>query len=192
VRIARTDGYDRLKDLPAERQAFVSIPVTWPMDYRQRFIDVMNGAGDDEDEHEDDEDEDEAESETQTKQQSTTSPAATAPASRPASPHGPMKPEEIDPGFRSQLLWDATMADSIARALRTPRTQKVIHLVGQFHSDFAGGTVKEVRARRPIARVLTVSMQRADGEFLRERDDGRADVVIYTGRRPPKDQEAQE
>jgi uncharacterized iron-regulated protein len=98
-----------------------------------------------------------------------------------------MKPEDIDPGFRSQLLWDATMGDSIARALRTPRTKKVVHLVGQFHSDFSGGTVKEVRARRPIARVLTVSMQRSDGAFLRERDEGRADVVIYTGKRPSND-----
>jgi hypothetical protein len=96
-----------------------------------------------------------------------------------------MKPEDIDPGFRSQLLWDSTMADSIARALRTPRTTKVIHLVGQFHSDFSGGTVKELRARRPIARVLTVSMQRRDGDALHERDEGRADIIIHTGRRPP-------
>jgi uncharacterized iron-regulated protein len=211
VRISRTDGYERLKGLPAERQNFVSIPVTWPMDYRQRFVDIMNSAGDDEEEDEDEGEDKGDEADTaltpatapaqsalpaaQTSPdlpapQSPPSPAAEsaieAPASRPASPHGPIRPEDIDSSFRSQLLWDGTMGDSIARALRTPRTRKVVHLVGQFHSDFSGGTVKEVRARRPIARVLTVSMQRADGAHLRERDEGRADVVIYTGRRPPK------
>jgi len=178
VRIVRTDGYERLKKLPPEREALVAVPVTWPMDYRQRFIDVMNGTGGD------DEEEDESASPAT---QPATAPT-TAAATRPASPHGPMKPEDIDPGFRSQLLWDSTMADSIARALRTPRTRKVIHLVGQFHSDFAGGTVKELRARRPIARVLTVSMQRGDGESLRECDEGRADIIIYTGRRLPEPQ----
>ncbi len=199
VRIARTDGYERLKDLPAERQALVAIPVTWPMDYRQRFIDVMNSAGDDEDDEDEGADAkaqattapvEQANAGTQP-EAATTAPATTAPASRP-SPHGPMKPEDIDPGFRSQLLWDATMADSIAKALRTPGTKKVVHLVGQFHSDFSGGTVKEVRARRPIARVLTISMQRGDGANLRERDEGRADVVIYTGRRPAKSDPAAE
>jgi uncharacterized iron-regulated protein len=194
VRIARTEGYDRLKKLPPQREALIALPRTWPMDYRQRFINVMNEAGDDDDE---DEDEDAVmvaatQVDVDAKAQATTAPSATtatapstAPATRP-NPHGPMKPEDIDPGFRSQLLWDATMADSIVRTLRTGGTKKVIHLVGQFHSDFAGGTVKEIRARAPITRVLTVSMQRTDSGSLRERDRDRADVIIYTGQRDAK------
>jgi uncharacterized iron-regulated protein len=199
VRIARTEGYDRLKKLPPQREALIALPRTWPMDYRQRFINVMNEAGDDD---EDEEDEEVALAATQPNGDATTqattapsaaattapviSPAATKPTPPPPNPHGPMKPEDIDPGFRSQLLWDSTMADSIVRTLRTGGTRKVIHLVGQFHSDFAGGTVKEIKARAPIARVLTVSMQRSNGGSLRERDRDRADVIIYTGQRDAK------
>lgn len=171
LRIARTDGYARLESLPDSRRALFDIPQTWPLDYRQRFIDVMNGMGDDDD------DEDE--------QPATATAPSTQPAHRP-SPHGPMKPEDIDPGLRSQLLWDATMADSIAKA-RRGGAQPVIHLVGQFHSDFNGGTVQETRARLDNgARIITVSMQPRERNppSLHERDRNRADFVIYTGRRP--------
>lgn len=72
------------------------------------------------------------------------------------------------------------MADSIARA-RRGGAAKVIHLVGQFHADFAGGTVQELRARLPGVRVLILSMQRAEGASLRSEDRDRADVVVYTG-----------
>ena len=174
LRIARTDGYARLESLPASRRALFDIPKTWPLDYRQRFIDVMAGMDDDEEEE-------------------SAAPAATAPASQPASqpstrssPHGPMKSEDIDPGLRSQLLWDATMADSIAKA-RRGGARPVIHLVGQFHSDFNGGTAQETRARLgKNARIITVSMQRRerDPPSLHERDRNRADFVIYTGRPP--------
>ena len=175
LRIARTDGYARLESLPPSRRALFDIPKTWPLEYRQRFIDVMAGT--------DDDDEDE---------ESTAAPTTTAPASPPASqpatrpsPHGPMKPEDIDPALRSQLLWDATMADSIAKARRSG-ARPVIHLVGQFHSDFSGGTVQETRARLgDDARIITVSMQRRETDALLERDRNRADFVIYTGRKQP-------
>lgn len=88
--------------------------------------------------------------------------------------------------YRSQLMWDATMADSIIRA-RPSRSAKVLHLVGRFHSDFEGGLVQEIRKRRPWSRVLVLSMVQADGQQLREGDAGRADVVIYTGAREELD-----
>lgn len=190
LRIARSQGYERLAAMPPARRELIAIPKTWPAAYRQRFIDVMNGMG-----GEDEEDDEGGKATTQPATQPDSPPTsqpATQPDAQPASQpsatpaHGPMKPEDIDPAFRGQLLWDATMADSIARASRGG-AKPVVHLVGQFHCDFAGGTVQELRARLgPKARIVTISMQRGEGATLRERDHDRADFVIYTGKRPPK------
>lgn len=86
----------------------------------------------------------------------------------------------IEAIFRSQMVWDATMARSILGA-NPSRRAKVVHLVGQFHSDFEGGLISELRRHRPGVRILNVSLQASDAEALREEDQGRADIVIYTG-----------
>jgi len=91
--------------------------------------------------------------------------------------------------FRSQLLWDSTMADSVARALRNGAT-KVVHLAGRFHVEFDGGTVRELRARRPGAKVLTIVVSRDGALQLREDDRGLAHIVIYSGARPEPEPEA--
>jgi uncharacterized iron-regulated protein len=86
----------------------------------------------------------------------------------------------VDEVLRSQRLWDATMADSIATALKDlPRDAKVVHLVGQFHSEHEGGLVSELRARAPFAKVLTVTIQQGTTLALRSEDIGKADVVVY-------------
>jgi uncharacterized iron-regulated protein len=105
-------------------------------------------------------------------------------------PFHPLTDEEIEAIFRSQLVWDATMAESIARATRSGAS-KVVHVVGQFHCDFEGGTVQELRRHLPGARILVISMQRAWPAELLEDDRGRADIVIYTGERPPEEEEEQ-
>jgi uncharacterized iron-regulated protein len=111
----------------------------------------------------------------------------------PEGAHGRgMTDEEILPIFRSQLVWDATMAQSIARALDEGDATRVIHLVGAFHIEYDGGTVIELRRRKPLARILTVSLTRADARALREEDRGRADVIIYTGEPPPEPQPVEE
>ena len=97
----------------------------------------------------------------------------------------------IEAMFRSQLVWDTTMAASIARA-RFLGAPKVIHLVGQFHSDFEGGTVDELRKRMPGGRILVISMQRAWPEVLRPEDVGRADVIVYTGEPEEEEEEEEE
>jgi uncharacterized iron-regulated protein len=89
-------------------------------------------------------------------------------------------PEELEGWFRGQVVWDATMAHAIAEALRGGAA-RVIHLVGQFHCDFEGGTVQELRRRAPGVRVLVVSVQATDAQVLRPEDVGRADVVVYSG-----------
>jgi uncharacterized iron-regulated protein len=92
--------------------------------------------------------------------------------------------------FRSQITWDATMADSIHEALKDGAT-KVVHLVGRFHIEREGGTVEQLRRRRPGARILTIVMSKDDALALREEDRGLADIVIYTGKRV-EPEEAQE
>jgi len=86
--------------------------------------------------------------------------------------------EDIESYFRAQQVWDATMAGSIVRA--SFRHDKVVHVVGRFHSDFDGGLVQRVRARKPWAKVLTISLQPENSDRLREEDRGRADVIVYT------------
>lgn len=97
-------------------------------------------------------------------------------------------PAALDAIFRSQMVWDATMARSILQA-RPTRTAKVVHLVGRFHSDFEGGLVQQIRRHRPNARILVLSMNRADSTELGQDDVGRADVVVYTGEQKQPDVE---
>lgn len=92
----------------------------------------------------------------------------------------------MDEVLRSQRLWDATMADSIVRALdAAPWQGKVVHLVGQFHSEYDGGLISEIQKRDSMAKILTISIQKGEAYALRPEDKGKADLVIYgTAPRP--------
>lgn len=90
--------------------------------------------------------------------------------------------ENIRQVFRSQMVWDATMASSAVRALERPEIDRVVLLVGRFHADFEGGTIREIRRLRPDVRVLVIScVGSADPGRLGDTDLGRADIVIHTG-----------
>lgn len=93
-------------------------------------------------------------------------------------------PEDLDASFRAQSIQDWTMAESIARALEAGE-RPVVHVVGRFHSDFAGGLVQALQALRPQARILTVSFVDAFAPSLRDEDRERADLVIYVGPSTP-------
>ena len=90
--------------------------------------------------------------------------------------------------YRSQNIWDATMAESVARALDRGLAP-VVHVVGQFHTDHDGGLTQRLRALRPGAAILTISL--ADdtpaqitpesAATIREEDRTRADIIIYVG-----------
>ena len=83
--------------------------------------------------------------------------------------------------FSSQMVWDATMGASVARALEREDVDRVIHLLGRFHGDFEGGTVREVKRLRPGTRVLVIScVSEGAGDHLLADDEGRAQVVVYT------------
>ncbi len=100
--------------------------------------------------------------------------------------------ERVEAIFRSQSLWDATMADSIASVLGAHRP--IVHVVGRFHSDFGGGTVQLLRDLAPRAEIVTISMIDSGDEAvasLREEDIGRADFVVYA-QSPQDDEHAEE
>ncbi len=85
--------------------------------------------------------------------------------------------------FRAQNMWDATMADSILQAIAQGR-HPVVHVVGQFHADYSGGTVSRIAGQRSDVLVWTISMVDDWSETLRQEDEGRADCVIYVGPDP--------
>lgn len=88
--------------------------------------------------------------------------------------------EQIESFFISQNVWDATMADTIVRALRDGHTP-VFLVVGRFHTDFAGGTKQRILDAMPDAKILSISVLDVTSDSLREEDEGRADVVVYAG-----------
>ena len=86
--------------------------------------------------------------------------------------------EDLDKFLASQLMWDATMARSVAKAREKFH---VVHMAGCFHIDRSGATVAEFRALRPGDTVATVSLVSSDTcEFDFEKDINRAAFVVYT------------
>ncbi len=86
--------------------------------------------------------------------------------------------EDLDGFLASQLMWDATMARSVARAREKFH---VVHMAGCFHIDRSGATVGEFRALRPSDTVATVSLVASDMcEFDFQKDKSRATFVVYT------------
>lgn len=83
--------------------------------------------------------------------------------------------------FRSQNVWDATMAESIVR-LVAAGSRPVVMVVGRFHSEFNGGLTQRVAAALPSARILTLTMVDEESDALREEDKERSAVVIYVGK----------
>jgi uncharacterized iron-regulated protein len=86
----------------------------------------------------------------------------------------------IEGAFRSQSVWDWTMADSVARAVENG-SKPVCLVIGRFHSDFDGGLIQALQRLRPGTRITTISFVSEWSESLRDEDRGRADFVIYVG-----------
>lgn len=91
--------------------------------------------------------------------------------------------EQILGMLRAQSLWDATMAASVARQLEAGRSP-VFLVVGSFHTNHDGGTLQELRARAPGARIVTIAFEDTDAPELRDTDHGIADFVVYAGSFP--------
>lgn len=153
---ARKGGFEALAVVTPAQRALFEVPDEVPTSaYRQRFWEVIAGRAEGE-EPPADEDSDDA-----------------------GDVHGGLSDEQVLGMFRGQLVMDATMADSIADASMAG-APKVVHMVGQFHCDFEGGVVEQLRLRLPDARILVISMQREQVDALRDEDVGRADFVLYS------------
>ena len=86
----------------------------------------------------------------------------------------------------SQTLWDATMADSIAKNLK--KGSLIIHLNGSFHTESRLGTVEQLLKFKPKTRVLVVTMRYEDDfqNFDKEKHSGLGDFVILTDAKQPR------
>lgn len=95
----------------------------------------------------------------------------------------------VDDFLRAQLLWDYTMADSVADAIDLGAP--VVLVVGQFHSDFGTepgkSALTDAIAERllPNQNVIIISVQDAVAGSLRVEDVGRAHFVTYVGTPEP-------
>jgi len=86
--------------------------------------------------------------------------------------------ERSESVFLSQSTWDGTMGASAANALEQG-APKVVFCAGCFHIERLGGTVLQFMARRPQARVVTITVIDDASASLRSDDRKAADIVIY-------------
>jgi len=160
VRLARTEGYDRLKQLNDSQRRLFRIPeflATGP--YRDAFDKLM---GHDE-------------------------PSAKPPKPAKGDAEKPETPEDrqkrMDALFRSQQLWDWTMSESVAHCIDAGNTPTYLE-VGSFHVDNTGGLVQALKAQRAATRIVTISLVSESSDHLRDEDKSRADFILYVGPAP--------
>lgn len=60
--------------------------------------------------------------------------------------------------YEAQCLRDAMMADSITHRLQAAPDTLLLHVNGQFHSDYGDGIPRRVLWQRPLTRVVIVSV----------------------------------
>lgn len=60
--------------------------------------------------------------------------------------------------YEAQVVRDETMAESITRRLEAAPGGLILHLNGQFHSDHGDGIPRRVLWRRPLTRIVIVSV----------------------------------
>lgn len=165
VRLARLEGFSRLAGLTPEQRRLFVIPKTLPTGrYRDEFFSMMGAMP--------------------------TNTSNADGASHSGDGDRVERQKTLMGFYRSQSMWDATMADSIARALAEGR-RPVVQVVGRFHSDFEGGLTQFLRVLAPEARIVTISMAPETRDTLASEDAGRADFVVYVGPMPEKPKEAE-
>ena len=110
------------------------------------------------------------------------------PVTRPAMSAPAAKPDTMLLAFRSQLLWDDTMAESLANYRERYPERRMMLVVGSFHVSRSGGTRVKFRRRRPDDRVVTIVYEAADGGNFKWDADQRdaAEIVIYGVTPPPE------
>ncbi len=94
----------------------------------------------------------------------------------------------IDRILASQSLWDATMANSVAKYLKDNKKPLVIHLNGAFHTEGRLGTVEHLLKYRAKTKVLVVTIRFASDFkiFDKAKDTDTGDFVILTDAKQPR------
>jgi len=156
VHLAGTKGYERLDALPEDRRALADHPEELSGGrYRERFWELaVHGGG---------------------KSKAPEPGHDKEAASKELDPDDPMLPM-----FRGQQTWDATMAESVARA-KPSADKKVVLTVGDFHVEYDGGIVQELRKRDPGVRILVVSIRREIPEDEEWQGDPPIADILVTG-----------
>ena len=79
----------------------------------------------------------------------------------PKQPAAAPPPGMPDPALlkQAQGLWDATMADSIHRAVRANRGRQVLQVNGAMHSDNSFGVAARLHALNPHLRIMIVTVR---------------------------------
>jgi uncharacterized iron-regulated protein len=97
-----------------------------------------------------------------------------------ANPHHPI--------IYSQALWDATMANSIAKYLKKNKGALDIHLNGGFHTEGRLGTVEQLMKYHPKTRAIVVTIRYEENfnTFDKSKHTGLGDFVILTDAKQPR------
>ena len=84
--------------------------------------------------------------------------------------------------YHSQSLWDAGMAFSIYKFLKTNKHKKVFHCVGGFHSEEKLGTAAQLQMRNKKLKILNIASF-SDASFVNpdwEKFSYKGDYIIIT------------
>jgi uncharacterized iron-regulated protein len=94
----------------------------------------------------------------------------------------------LDNILASQALWDATMADAVARFVKKYKNPLVIHLNGGFHTESRLGTVEHFLKYRSKAKALVVTMRYEENfqNFDPAKHTGLGDFVVLTDAKQPR------
>ena len=94
----------------------------------------------------------------------------------------------IDKILSSQSLWDATMAYSVAEALKNDKGSLVVHLNGGFHTEKRLGTVEHFQKYRKKGTAVVVTMRYEDDfkRFDPAKHADAGDFVILTDAKEPR------
>jgi uncharacterized iron-regulated protein len=100
--------------------------------------------------------------------------------------HGSELPADIlESFFRSQNVWDATMAQTVLAA-HDNGARPVVLVVGRFHVGHNGGTSQRITAANPELELFTIAIEASHADALAANDIGLGDVVIYAGSLGPE------
>ncbi len=82
--------------------------------------------------------------------------------------------------YATQSLWDNSMGESCAKALDRYPGKLVLHVNGGFHSAYWDGTVRQLRLRKPGAKIKTIAIRPTTNPSV-ARSEGKpiADYIVY-------------